>query len=470
MTAESVNKEPKKEGIVIIAEDDQTFRRLLARSIEMHGYSTREAQNGLVAKTIFDLNPSEVRLIITDIKMPEVDGVELLTYIRSKTKTPVIMMTGFSELLEMQEAHDLGADEFLAKPFSTQSLFEAIQRCLDPKPEPSSEELASSPPAKEVYCAIHIDEFISSTRLLSDIYVKLSAAKYVKVAHKDEAIPVERLAVYKERRVEYLYVALGDFQSYVDFNFKVATLAKKSAAVSTETKLKLFKNTAEIMMKNCFFNDLDPGTVMPAKMMVENTLGIISEDPDILNLLLSLKSQSDQLYAHCVAVSVYASMIARAHGWTSPNTQFRIVTAGLFHDIGKKEIPAEIILKSRAMRSAEETKLLESHPIRGRDLILQLGSMPDDVAQIVSQHHENPSGTGYPQRPKARIIHPLARLIGTVDYFVDLVMPAVESVPALSPKQALQRIFQVGVDNVDVTHLRRLMDIFKVTEDQLQKN
>ena len=71
--------------LVLIVEDDPTFRRLLVRSIEMQGFHTREAENGLVAKTIFDLNEKELKLVISDIRMPALDGIGFLAHVRSKS-------------------------------------------------------------------------------------------------------------------------------------------------------------------------------------------------------------------------------------------------------------------------------------------------------------------------------------------------------------------------------------------------
>jgi response regulator RpfG family c-di-GMP phosphodiesterase len=465
----STNESPAAEvqrTVVLIVEDDPTFRRLLARSLETQGFHTREAENGMVAKTIFDLNIDDIKLVISDIKMPQLDGVGLLAYVRSKSKVPVILMTGFADIIEMKSAFELGATDFVNKPFSTQVMLETIKRCLAPQsaiiespappPEPEEE--------KHKYCPVHIDEFISSSNLRSDIYIRLSEKKYVRVAHAGEAISVDRLRTYKEKKVDYLYVTIDDFNHYVDFSLKLTLAASSKSGVPKEKRLRLLKHTTEIIVEKCFLGELDPEIVAPARRMVEDTLSIVMSDPANFNIFSNLQTYSDRIYAHSVAVSIYSCMVAQQHGWTSAGTQFRVSIAGLLHDIGKKEIPKTLIAKTRLERTPEDTEQLETHCLRGRDIILQLKGLPEDISQIVYQHHETAGGTGYPKGANVGTIHPLAKLVSTVDRFAELVLPLSENVSPLGPQAALEKISQYQADSVDATFLRRIMTIFKFKE------
>ncbi|GEM_PF-3389320 len=88
----------------------------------------------------------------------------------------------------------------------------------------------------------------------------------------------------------------------------------------------------------------------------------------------------------------------RLNFWTAPSTLYKVSLAGLFHDIGYKELDRELITKKRALLTSDEIHLIESHVTRGRDIILSLAGIPEDIALIVYQHHEDCLGQGYPKR------------------------------------------------------------------------
>lgn len=454
------------DDFVLLVEDDSTLRRILKKALERVGFRVRDAENGLIAKTVFDLNRQTIRLLITDVRMPELDGIELLKHVRETSHVPIVVMTGFSELLEAQDAYRLGATEFVTKPFHGGALVEAVRSCFDTNPKPFHPTFAGMP--SSTHCPIHIDEFIASTRLVSDIYVRLGDDKYIKVAYRGDRIPVERLRVYKDKQVEFLYVSVTDFGAYVNFNFKVSEAANKQQSVSKEKKVRLLKNTSEVLVQHCFLAGVNQELVAPARQVVESTVELVTQDPDVLDMFVALQSHADRVYAHSVMVSVYSCLAARQHGWMSSITLFKLALGGLLHDIGSKEIDRAILEKKRIHLTVDEVKLIESHPIRGRDIITQLRSLPEDIATIVAQHHENPTGTGFPFHLESNDIHPLAKLVGTVDRVATLVLPIRPTDSAMAPEEAFRQIFNGSRDDIDITFLRRLMEVFRVDPEHFE--
>ena len=452
-----------KKGRALIVEDDDGFRKALEKVLVWNNFEVRVAPNGLAAKTILDLAP-DFDVVISDVNMPELDGVGLLQHIRSKSKLPVVLISGAVEEAAIRR-HNFDRVEFLRKPFKADMITNAIERCLhgDATPAiatPPGGELSEAQPARTQYCPIHIDEFISTTKLHSDVYVKLTNSRFIKVAHKGETIPVERLKTYRDKQVEYLYVTFEDFGKYVDFTIKVASTAMKSNAIKAASKAKLLKHTSQILVERCFLSQIDESVVQPAKQIVEDSLTLISDDEEILNIFTNLQSQSDRLYAHSVAVAVFSAMVAKLSGWRSSSVLFKVCLAGFFHDIGYKELDPELVQKRRIFRSPQEVKLLETHTSRSRDLILQLKSLPGDISMIAYQHHETSSGTGYPLRLTKSELHPLARLIGTVDRFVERIIPISGEEPE-EPKEALHTLSTVYIDDVDAAHFASLSSLFK---------
>lgn len=182
---------------LLLVEDDDTFRKVMRTAVEMLGFEVREAENGLVAKTIFDLKPNAFDLIISDVRMAELDGIGLLKHVRQNNKdVKFILMTGFSELIEAQQAYQIGANEFLAKPFRLENFKKVIASVFAPKPEVKQEKKPEEPK----YCRIPVEDFITSSKLLVDLHVKLAGDKFIKIAHAGDVVPMERLKMYKEKR------------------------------------------------------------------------------------------------------------------------------------------------------------------------------------------------------------------------------------------------------------------------------
>ena len=134
---------------------------------------------------------------------------------------------------------------------------------------------------------------------------------------------------------------------------------------------------------------------------------------------------------------------------------------GLFHDIGKKEIPREILDKPRIQLNQQEKAVLETHPTRGMEILSKIPSIPEDVAVIAHQHHEDVCGYGYPLGIKKNKIYPLARIVSVANVFCEYVIkgPNSEGMPA---KEAINRILKFQKDGLDPEYLAALLKLFNV--------
>jgi two-component system KDP operon response regulator KdpE len=121
---------------VLVVDDEAQIRRFLRISLEANGYHVNEAHTGqdAITKTA-QLRPD---LVILDIGLPDMDGLEVLRRLREWTKTPVIMLSVRDSDRDKVSALDAGADDYLTKPFSIDELMARIrvaQRHAQPDPE-----------------------------------------------------------------------------------------------------------------------------------------------------------------------------------------------------------------------------------------------------------------------------------------------------------------------------------------------
>jgi two-component system KDP operon response regulator KdpE len=110
---------------ILVVDDERQITRVLRTSLESHGYHVAIAQDGLEALRTFETFHPD--LIITDLSMPSMDGVELTRSIRRQSSTPIIVLSVREQDSTKVDALDAGADDYITKPFSTPELLARVR-------------------------------------------------------------------------------------------------------------------------------------------------------------------------------------------------------------------------------------------------------------------------------------------------------------------------------------------------------
>ena len=114
--------------LILVAEDEPTISRIVISYLEREGYRTELATDGVTASQyIHTLKPD---LVILDIMMPERSGLEVLSKMREETNIPVILLTARSEEIDRVLGFELGADDYVSKPFSARELIGRVKAIL----------------------------------------------------------------------------------------------------------------------------------------------------------------------------------------------------------------------------------------------------------------------------------------------------------------------------------------------------
>src|ERR1700687_4742923 len=114
------NLEDQQHAKILIVDDEPQITRVLRTALSTQGYSLRIAANGVEGmEAIHTWKPD---LVITDVSMPQMDGVELCREIRAISQVPIIVLSVRNQDLMKVEALDAGADDYVTKPFSIQEL------------------------------------------------------------------------------------------------------------------------------------------------------------------------------------------------------------------------------------------------------------------------------------------------------------------------------------------------------------
>ena len=112
---------------IMIADDETRMRKLIKDFLVKEDFKVIEAENGEVAINIFEEQKEKIDLMLLDVMMPKLDGWATLRQIRQKSNVPVIMLTARGEEQDELFGFELGADEYISKPFSPKILVARVQ-------------------------------------------------------------------------------------------------------------------------------------------------------------------------------------------------------------------------------------------------------------------------------------------------------------------------------------------------------
>jgi len=119
---------PVVKSNILVVDDEAQITRVLKTTLSGHGYGIRTAADGEEALQIMkDWSPD---LIMTDLRMPNMDGLELCRRVRAQSRTPIIVLSVKGEEAIKVEALDAGADDYVTKPFSVNELLARIRATL----------------------------------------------------------------------------------------------------------------------------------------------------------------------------------------------------------------------------------------------------------------------------------------------------------------------------------------------------
>ena len=122
---------------ILLVDDDGLVLRSVSRFLKMHGYNVEQASSGEDALNKIENMDFKAGLVITDVKMPGIDGIETIKRIRelnraqNRVSPKEIIITGYADSQIEQEAIDLGIKDFIYKPFATTEFIETVEKGLN---------------------------------------------------------------------------------------------------------------------------------------------------------------------------------------------------------------------------------------------------------------------------------------------------------------------------------------------------
>jgi DNA-binding response OmpR family regulator len=150
---------------ILLVDDEQTIQTLLSYPLRKEGYDVIQATDGRQALDRFDEQSFD--LVVLDLMLPKVDGLEVCRQLRSRSAVPIIMLTAKSEEIDKVVGLELGADDYITKPFSLREFSSRIKAALRRAEMSRADELAPDEPPLEIH-ELRIDFAKRSVRVRGD--------------------------------------------------------------------------------------------------------------------------------------------------------------------------------------------------------------------------------------------------------------------------------------------------------------
>ncbi len=187
--------------------------------------------------------------------------------------------------------------------------------------------------------------------------------------------------------------------------------------------------------------------------ITDDLMKAINDNDAIAVDINALKTSDEYTFKHSVDVATMAMIIAKKQGLGRKDV-YHIGIAGLLHDMGKAQIPLEILNKP-AKLTDDEFAVMKKHPLYGYNILKDKNDFPKTVSFAVLQHHEKMNGTGYPMGVPSDKIVPYAKILSVADVYDALVTERPYK-KAFSQRTAVEMIMSM-TEELDIIAMRSFM-------------
>lgn len=266
------------------------------------------------------------------------------------------------------------------------------------------------------------------------------------------------LDALRKMGVPGIYVREGEEDPDEEIDVAPETLEKiEKLKVADKAKVTLSASVKERVSTGIQFlysDTTSPSFSNTASNIAQNLMQAITENDAVAMNIDALKVSDEYTFKHSVDVATMGMIIARKSGLSEKDV-YQVGVAGLLHDVGKSQIPNEILNKAGKL-TEEEFSIMKKHTVFGYNILKEKSDLPTEVVAGVLQHHEKINGRGYPLKLTEKQISPYAKVLSVADIYDALVTERPYK-KGFSPHDALEMIMAL-TDELDLNYMRSFIE------------
>ena len=429
---------------ILVVDDEEMIRDLCLHILSAEGYQVTTASNGTTA--LQELDRSAIDLLITDIRMPEIDGLELFERVKARKQDVVtIFITGHGTLDTAIESLTRGVDGFVLKPFTQEELLGAVDRAINSsRLKKENIRLKALIPLFEISKLLvteidlaHLFEIITkvlvqefsvdrvSLMLMDEasetLLIRASHGLSSEVALKARRKEGEGVSGLVLKRREPLIISAGkhpDPEVMATINLENMPASSMSVPLIGKNKVFGVLNVSKFSGLPFSTSDLQIALILSTQVATALENAALYENlrenyfRTIQALVAAVEAKDPYTRWHSTNVAKYAVAFARDMGM-KPSQLEEIHIAAILHDMGKIGI-SEMIISKPASLSREEFDIMKDHPAHGIRILEPIG-FSSTIIDAIFQHHERFDGKGYPRGLAGDEITLAARILNVAD-------------------------------------------------------
>jgi response regulator RpfG family c-di-GMP phosphodiesterase len=453
-----VTQQQQDAARILVVDDERVIREILAEFLTLEGFSVNTVEDGEKALTELRLNPYD--LLITDLKMPRLSGLQLLEKIEAeRLGVLTVLMTGFGTVETAIEAMKKGAYDYLLKPFKVEEVIHVVERALYRQRLQTEnirlrEALTIYKVSEAIALSHDIDKILDVVLRAALDEVKADVAtlhlrdprsghyeEHVKIVAADSAantVPSPAFGVITEQFTKGVpIIAHGgkassffteqamppDLSSFVALPLQVRGDMVGVLNVFSFTQGKKFDEGHRKML--AVLASRAASAIDNARLYRE----LVNTNESLVKANVSLEEMFQQTVAgfaqaleesdmytrgHSERVAVYSEVLAR--GLTMPDPEVRrVVQAGVMHDVGKIGVRYDMLNKPGKL-TPEEVAVFRQHPEKGKRILEPVPCLHGLIDGCWC-HHEWWDGGGYPRGLSGHNIPIAGRIVAIADAY-----------------------------------------------------
>ena len=289
-----------------------------------------------------------------------------------------------------------------------------------------------------------------------DLYLKV-AGKYILYCKEGEKLEGERLERLQTKNFERLFLKTEDmakYQKYLTQNIDRAFNTSESMPLSQ--RVEIIQGYLEAALFDVFHHPTHQEFYRVLKKGAQRFQDFLKAYPLSLKHLVAFKNPHLRITQHSVNVAAWSYYISQSMDVNSEALD-HLMLGALLHDLAliNTSLP---LYRPRAEMSLNEHKQYHSHSTQGADLLAKTGFCPDEVIEIVANHHEQVNGEGFPNKKAEKQLSPLSQIVATANAFDRLL-----SFEQMSPRKATKQFL---IDSMGLYSLEVLKALQVVIRDQ----
>jgi len=407
--------EAKNSSHILLVEDSSMIRKYLKKVLTPLNMSISEASDGLVALTLISENKYD--LIITDIDMPEMNGIELCHHLKKNPSTrsiPVIMVSSLDSDDDIDKGFQAGASVYISKSDVQNRLCSSVKDVL------------LKTDIRKSQLLLVVDD---SNIIRSIVEEGLSQAGFRVITAANGKDALHMISIEKPDLI------LCDIAMPVMDGFEFCRAVKSDVSLSTSPFVVMSTSSERGQMKRMLdmgasayivkpFN-IDQLVFLVEKILSDHFLLLMKEKErldaerkgmlaSITSLISALEARDAYTSGHSEAVSQIITGMIKLTGVSDYDLEIANI-GGQLHDIGKIGVRDSVLLKPGRL-TLDEYDQIKQHPDIGRNILKSIPSL-SEALDIVYHHHERFDGNGYPLRLKGGKIPLWARITAVADTY-----------------------------------------------------